>query len=376
MTDTEKEITKTITSIGDKLNNEYLKAGSKSKQKRILYDLYTYENFCNTILEINNKHKWYMNDELIPDNNQFLDTINKNKKYYFKLSKEVINSFIKEKYPLYRNYGKQLPKLNYNEMAEILKEFLKEFDQNILNKFDNKIRENKVLETQIKYYEGYILPFESIKDSLIILNNDSDNYNLSFMMTLAHEFGHFYEIEHLYSQDNISFRKNSMMSPYCEVSSSFLEYAFLMYLKENKIFEHSTNLCLTEYYIRVFVYNFCMHLISMKKDINPYIESVYIEEENIKQYADYIMKKTNYYGIQEYNQGLDYRDSYIYAIGGIYAINMYEKYKENKEYFKEELKKSFLIYPNNFSPEVFKNLGIDNNQIKNNEVLKKVLRNR
>ena len=34
MTDTEKEITKTITSIGDKLNNEYLKAGTMSKQKR------------------------------------------------------------------------------------------------------------------------------------------------------------------------------------------------------------------------------------------------------------------------------------------------------------------------------------------------------
>ena len=136
-----------------------------------------------------------------------------------------------------KDYYKKLPKLNYNEMIDILMSFLKDFDNDIYLKLSKKGKEGKIIETQINYY-GYVLPFESIKDSIIVINNDSDIYNLSFMSTLAHECGHLFEIEHLYSQDNITFRRDSMSSIFCEVSSTFFEYAFLRYLEDNKIFEN------------------------------------------------------------------------------------------------------------------------------------------
>lgn len=372
----DKDILESVNLIGNKLNYEYLKAGTKSKQKRIAYDLYSYEDFCAEILGISNKHKWYMMEDYIPDNDSLLDVLYSNNKYFFELSKTVINSFISEKYPLYKDYYKKLPKLNYKEMKDVLMAFLKGFDINIYNKLNNKSKDCRVLETEMDY-EGFILPFESIKDSFILINNSCDSYDLSFMVTLAHECGHLFEIEHLYSQDNISFRNNSMMSPYCEVASTFFEYAFLRYLKENRIFDCSTNLCLNEYYMRLFIFNFCMNLISMKSDIDNSIDGyVYIDEDNIKMYANYIMNKTNFYGVLNYDKGLEYRDSYIYGIGGLFAIYMYEKYKEDKVSFKEELKKCFLEYPANSDINVFRNVGINYEDIKEGKVLKKILRDR
>ena len=166
------------------------------------------------------------------------------------------------------------------------------------------------------------------------------------------------------------------MSPYCEVSSSFFEYAFLMYLKENKLFEHSTDLCLDEYYMRLFVFNFCMNLISMKNDISTSFGCVYIDEDNIKMYADYIMNRVNYYGMIGYDNGLDFRDSYIYGIGSLFAIYMYDKYKDNKILFKNELKKCFLRYPVSSDIGVFRDVGIDFDTMKDGKVLRRILRDR
>lgn len=375
MTDTEKEITKTITSIGDKLNNEYLKAGTMSKQKRIVYDLYAYVCLFDELFEKEPKYIWNINEDLIPTDDNFINILNRDKKYFLELSKSVINSFISEDYSLYKDYYKKLPKLNYNEMIDILMSFLKDFDNDIYLKLSNKGKEGKIIETQINYY-GYVLPFESIKDSVIVINNDSDIYNLSFMSTLAHECGHLFEIEHLYSQDNITFRRDSMSSIYCEVSSTFFEYAFLRYLEDNKIFENSVNLVLNEYYMKLFIHNFYINLISMKKNINSIDGYVYIKEENISKYADYIIDKVNFYNMLSYKYGLDYRNIYIYGIGYLFAIHMYEKYKEDKEYFKNELKKSFLVYPNDSSLEAFKNIGINYEELKSGKLLRKTLRNR
>ena len=55
---------------------------------------------------------------------------------------------------------------------------------------------------------------------------------------------------------------------------------------------------------------------------------------------------------------------------------MYEKYKEDKVSFKEELKRCFLEYPANSDINVFRNVGINYEDIKEGKVLKKILRDR
>ena len=128
--------------------------------------------------------------------------------------------------------------------------------------------------------------------------------------------------------------------------------------------------------MKLFIHNFYINLISMKKNINSIDGYVYIKEENISKYADYIIDKVNFYNMLSYKYGLDYRNIYIYGIGYLFAIHMYEKYKEDKEYFKNELKKSFLVYPNDSSLEAFKNIGINYEELKSGKLLRKTLRNR
>lgn len=166
-----------------------------------------------------------------------------------------------------------------------------------------------------------------------------------------------------------------MLTPYYEVSSSFFEYAFLRYLNDNRVIDYCSRLQLHNYFIDLFINNFYMNLICMKKDIIPNGNYVYIDEENTNKYAEYIMNKTNFYALSFYNDGLDYRDSFIYSIGQLFAVYMYERYKEDKNSFINELKKCFLLYPDNPYIDVFSGVGIDYDIIKEGKILRKIIKN-
>ena len=112
----EDKIIDTIKDIGNKLNEEYLRAGTKSKRRRILYELFAFEVLCEEEFGIENKHLWFVDEELLPDNKQYFDIINRDKKCFFNISKAVIESFISEKYPFYHEYHKSLPKMNKKQI--------------------------------------------------------------------------------------------------------------------------------------------------------------------------------------------------------------------------------------------------------------------
>ena len=69
----EDKIIDTIKDIGNKLNEEYLRAGTKSKRRRILYELFAFEVLCEEEFGIENKHLWFVDEELLPDNKQYFD---------------------------------------------------------------------------------------------------------------------------------------------------------------------------------------------------------------------------------------------------------------------------------------------------------------
>lgn len=108
----EDKIIDTMKNIGNKLNEEYLKGGSKSQRKRLVYELYSFEVLCAEEFDIENKHLWTVDTELMPDKDTFTDIINKDKKYLFDISKTVIESFISSNYPFYHDYNKELPRMN------------------------------------------------------------------------------------------------------------------------------------------------------------------------------------------------------------------------------------------------------------------------
>ncbi len=367
----EDKIIDTMKAIGNKLNEDYLKGGTKSQRKRLVYELYSFEVLCAEEFGIKNKHLWTVDEELIPDKDPFTDIIKKDKKNLFNISKTVIESFISSNFPFYHDYNKELPRMNVKQIKEIVLDFLNSFDVNTANKLQEKIKENKVFITRLEETNGgFLNPFEILNDGIIVVNN-IDGYNLEFAKYLVHECGHLFELEHLYSQNRRIYRNNSMLTPYYEVSSSFLEYAFLRYLKDNRILNHSIDIMLNEFFLELFVGNFYMHILCMKNNIDS--EYIYITEDNIKEYANSIMERSNYYGPLYYDKGLDYRNSFIYPIGELMAIYLYENYKQGKENFIKEFKRSFLIYPSNPTLESFNKVGINYQELKEGKVLKRIL---
>lgn len=179
----EDKIIDTIKDIGNKLNEEYLRAGTKSKRRRILYELFAFEVLCEEEFGIENKHLWFVDEELLPDNKQYFDIINRDKKCFFNISKAVIESFISEKYPFYHEYHKSLPKMNKKQMMEIVLSFLNDIDRGTADKIIKKSVNSKIIETNIYGAGGYINPFEAIDDSVIVINNE-DGYNLEFARSL------------------------------------------------------------------------------------------------------------------------------------------------------------------------------------------------
>lgn len=155
----EDKIIDTIKDIGNKLNEEYLRAGTKSKRRRILYELFAFEVLCEEEFGIENKHLWFVDEELLPDNKQYFDIINRDKKCFFNISKAVIESFISEKYPFYHEYHKSLPKMNKKQMMEIVLSFLNDIDRGTADKIIKKSVNSKIIETNIYGAGGYINPF-------------------------------------------------------------------------------------------------------------------------------------------------------------------------------------------------------------------------
>lgn len=116
-----------------------------------------------------------------------------------------------------------------------------------------------------------------------------------------------------------------------------------------------------------------MNVICMKDKIEDKDDYVYIEEERIKKYADNIMARSNFYDMCYYTEGLDSKYSFIYPIGQLMAIYLYENYKQDKDNFIQEFKRSFLTYPSNPTLEVFNKVGINYHELKEGKVLKRVL---
>lgn len=370
----EEKIISTLEEIGKKLNEEYLKAGTKSKKKKLIYELFSFSVLCEEEFGLENKHLWVIDDSLLLDRDYFLDIINRDKKIFFDISKTVIDKFIEIRYPFYANYNKTLPRMSISQMRDIVFAFLDDFDKDTSSKLKNKIKNNKVFITSLSESEGgYINPFEFLNDGIIVMNS-GEGYDLEFAKNLVHECGHLFELEHLYSQNRKMYRISTMSTPYYEVSSSFFEYAFLRYIKDNRLLNHSIDIVLNNYFMELFINSFGVNIACMKKKLDTSDGTIYIDEENIKKHANSIMNKSNYYGPLYYKDGIDSRFPFIYFIGQLMSLYMYENYKENKEKFKKEFKKSFLLYPSDPSLEVFSEIGVDQQELKEGKILKKVLK--
>lgn len=375
----EDNIKNKLDNYSKKLINDYLSGGSESKRRRLAGDLYTFSSLYSELFEDkefiwDNDFQYYKYEYEI--NKRFVEYIDNNTKELNEITDGVINAFKESKFNFYNNYYNKMKKLSNREIYELVNEFLSSFDKETSNKFYNKILNGEIYIGEMNLSDGgYIRTIDSIGKNYIFLNSLTCN-NVLGATSLAHELGHSYEFELLYNCDKRDFNYVNMSTPYYEISSSFFEYAFLKYLKENKIHEEDVKRELTNYYINLFCFNYDGNIITnMSADalIDEY-GVITLDDNELMDKYEKLKEEINYYELSSFKDKVYFRHPFIYGIGELLAVNMYDIYKKDPIYFKKNFNRILHNYRTSKDLSFIENIGLTKEDLIKNKVLKKELK--
>lgn len=370
-----------ISEYEKKLNYLYSRANTKSKKKRIVYDLYNFSAICYQHFGIEKTFDWEDDEELFELVEDFLKALvnytQKNKSDYLQISSSVIKTFIDVKYPFYADYQKLLYNLSPLKQEELVFDFLNNYDPCLLKFYQEKLERCEIFDTKLYAQTGYSglnIPMDSLKKSFIFCEEGSNSIFSSAM--LVHELGHSFEKQILYS---IGINGNGTAgdkTPFTEVCSRFFEYAFYNYLKENRIYDIDTKICLLNYYKTMLTYIYGMNLIC-KLDgffINKY-GYVEIEDIDLSIYANKLKEALNYYDLpSKLGEELSYKHSFVYGLGSLFSLYLYDIYQKDPNYFKKEFRNALINYPYS-GISSFENLGITMETLTSDKILRKAITN-
>lgn len=362
-----------------KLINDYLSGGSESKRRRLAGDLYIfsalYSELCEDKEFIWDKDYTYYKYEY-EINKKFVEYIDNNTKELNEITDGVLNTYKEINYNFYNNYYKKLQKLSDQDIYELILGFINSFDQDTLNKFYNKIKNREIFVSRMDMCDGgYIRTIDSIGKNYIFLNRLTCN-NIVGATSLAHELGHAYELELLYKCDKKDFNYVNMSTPYYEISSSFFEYAFLKYLKENRILLDDVNYELASFYINLFSFNYEGNIITkMPSDalIDEY-GMITLDDHELMNKYEKLKEELNYYSLPSLDDKVVFRHPFIYGIGELLAVNMYDIYKKDPIYFKKNFNRLLHNYRISKDLSFTNNIGLTKEDLVKNKVLKRELK--
>jgi len=299
-----------------------------------------------------------------------------NKNLYNDISSNVIKCFDDLKYPLYRDYFKiyncDYSGMSSKEMKDIKEKFLKYYDESWYEAILSNINDSLVYSGHMEEYDGCAFGYPSLEKNFVFTSNRYGN-NLLSCCNSIHEYGHVFEFDLIY-RAKLGYNFNKIVhTPFCEVSSCFFEYAFLMYLKENKLYEKDVNLYLQKYYIDLLKFNSNIYMFTKMND-NDFKNDVSIDSKLIDE-LNSIQHILNFYELlSEDDIKINVYDEFIYGFGLLFSIYLYESYVQDKETFKKEFKNSLLNYPIVKDISAFNNVGLSKDEICKGDILRKVLK--
>lgn len=367
-----------LKTIEEKLNYLYAKANTKSKKKRIMYDLLNFSETCHKYFEIKKTFIWEKDLELhqllTESEFSFRNITSDNIINLDKISDNIIKMFKEMKYPFYKTEGKLLNSLTKAEVKDIVLDFLSKYDPKLIGVFNRKLENNEILCADLEQYtHGFVCPIDILNTNLIFLSLDLD-YSCYYADIILHEFGHSYEDDIVRSTGVLGSSIRASNSFYQEVSSKFFEYAFLNYLKENRIYKDDSEILLNRYYVSLLEYMYVINIISKMKNIKEEDDKIIISDNATVNYGNKIREDLNYYNLpSELNTKLYFKNAFIYGLGTLFSIYLYENYKNNPNDFKKEFKNAMINYTN-IGMDAFERVGVTEDKLLEGKVLKRVLR--
>lgn len=275
------------------------------------------------------------------------------------------------------NYYNQYKPYNYLtelEFQDIIFTFLNQYDPKLLKRTKERMDNLEIFNGRTKEYMGLSFPIYSLNKNYLLYPPSSEN-NIITASVLVHEIGHSYESDVLKECVSSKIIDNINKEPYYEVVSHFFEYSFLNYLRENKIYSQDTERAINYYYIALLDRVFDMSLLYKLKNINidEYGETEIDNDEAVK-YGREIKDKLNCHFLSsELGTKINYRDSFIYGIGSLFSLYLYENYKSDHYNFKKEFKNAIVNYPY-IGIEAFERVGVTKEKLLEGKILEKALK--
>ena len=192
-----KDVKEIIRIYTEKLNWIYSKANTKSKKKKIVYDLFSFSEICHEHFNINEDFIWENDNELtsliVNPDMYFIDNILNSKILFNDISNSVITTFKDSKFPFYKNQGKVLNSLTSEKISEIVLDFISEYDNNLLKLYEDKLYNNEIfIGNLFENTGGLTYQLNTLNKTWIFMNSELD-HSILFASTIVHELGHAYE---------------------------------------------------------------------------------------------------------------------------------------------------------------------------------------
>ena len=358
----------------------YAKANTKSKKREIAYDLIFFEDMYNNFMDEEVEFSWSNDIDLIDVRIDVANSLVKNVLSEQHLLKEIFeknfNVFLEEDFSLYTDYSKNYHKLSEELMQKNIGMFLRNIDKSLVDRFKDKLINGELfINNTINGFSGLTFPLEAV-DKNIIMYISRGNGTIEDARILAHELGHDFEFENAKKSGITSVWNKISKTIYVEVCSCFFEYAFINYMIDNRIYLEDA-LMLRRRYLNGTLYylSYALTLLSVDKLKIDFSFDALLENRDVVDYANELLIKMNSYD-KKYVIGdkLNFRVSFVYALGKLMSIYVYEMYKNNPNDFLANFRKVLIDYKdNNF--ESFEKIGITKDMMTNGDILRRVLRN-
>lgn len=279
--------------------------------------------------------------------------------------KDFHNTFFGE---LYRKIGQARRKIVEDEYAPETE--LSEDDvYNILYEFMNKIGQAKYFDKYVRDGRIYSIKVPKKDTSLgsTVFNpitKDSDVFLVDidnkpfFMKTLAHEFGHVYDLNH-FDDELKKFNKYFYQSFNAEAVSKTFERLFIDFLLENNILYDEAKDLLFDIHNENFECLMTAYIISLIPDVYL-MDGSYLDLKKKKIYKlveRHFTRKNKIDKFINKRENFEIGDKYRYAYGDIYSLILKQMIKDN-DYKLDCLEEFFSFRSESFSPDMLDRLGI------------------
>lgn len=282
------------------------------------------------------------------------------------LYKEFHENFFER---LYRKTNHAMHKIEEDEYSGITdlceEEFYNIFFE-FMNKlglakyFDKYVKGKRIYTTKNSFEEntlGYTLYNPITKDSDIFITGLE--YDIFSMFTLAHEFGHIYDLNN-FNESIENYNGYFYKSFNGEAISKTFERLFLDFLIENNILVDEAKDQMFDMININYEYILASYIISLIPDI-LLIDDSYLELSPTKLYKlveRYFSKKNHVRKFINKCSDFELKETYTYAYGDVYSLFLRDRIKQDN-YSLDSLKEFFEFRSELFNPEMLEKLRID-----------------